>query len=165
MPDPRDPFDPEEKDPLDEPGAEERKAEWPRDFGSQADDDVGEETRRLGGMQDMLRKVMVAGLGAVFMTEEGIRQTLKDLKLPKEVMGFVLGQAEKSKAELMRVISEEVRRFFESAQLRQEVIKLLSHVTIEVKAEVRLKPEGEAAVEPEISVKDATIKRRRNKGS
>ncbi len=160
-----DPFD-DDKDPLD-PGERppQERSQWPRDFGSQADDNV-EEARRLGGLQDMLRKAVVAGIGAVFMTEEGIRTTLKDLKLPKEVIGFILGQAEKSKDELMRVLSEELRRFFESAQLRQELIKVLSQVTIEVKAEVRLKPEGEepGKVEPQVAVKDAQIKRRR-KGS
>lgn len=163
-----DPFD-DDKDPLDPGGtrSESERPQWPRDFGAQADDNV-EEARRLGGVQDMLRKAVVAGIGAVFMTEEGIRQTLKELKLPKEVIGFILGQAEKSKDELMRVLSEELRRFFESAQLRQELIKVLSQVTIEVKAEVRLKPESEteagAKVGPQVAVKDATIKRRR-KGS
>lgn len=158
-----DPFD-DDKDPLDPSGSDEPRAQWPRDFGSQADDNV-EEARRLGGLQDMLRKAMVAGIGAVFMTEEGIRQMLKDMKLPKEVIGFILGQAERSKDELMRVISEELRRFFQSAQLRQELIKLLSQMTIEVKAEVRLKPdEGGELVASQVSVKDASIKRRR-KGS
>ena len=119
------------------------------------------------GLSDMLRKAMVAGLGAVFMTEEGIRTYVKDLKLPKDVMNFVVGQADRSKGELFRVIGEELHRFFESELLRREVTTLLSQMTLEVHAEIRLKPAGsgpgsEGAVEraaPEIKVKSATVRR------
>lgn len=115
------------------------------------------------GLTDVLRKAMVAGLGAVFMTEEGIRAYVKDLKLPKDVMNFVVGQTERSKAELFRVIGEELHRFFESELLRREVLKLLSQMTLEVRAEVRLKPAGEGASEearaPEVRVQSATVRR------
>jgi hypothetical protein len=116
-----------------------------------------DEARRLGGgVTEMLRKAMVAGLGAVFMTEEGIRALVKDLKLPKDVMGFAVGQAERSKDELFRIVGVEMRRFFESAALRRELIKLLSEMTIEVKAEIRLRPES-----PEVKVSTSTARRRR----
>lgn len=114
-----------------------------------------EEAKRLGGVTDMFRKVMVAGLGAVFMTEEGIRTMVKDLKLPKDVVAYVVGQAERSKDELFRVIGEELRGFFQSPALRRELAKLLSDVTVEVKAEIRLRPDGEA---PEVKV-DAAARR------
>jgi hypothetical protein len=90
---------------------------------------------------EFVRKVAVAGLGALFMTEEGIRNLSSQLKLPKEVLGFIVGQAEKTKDEVGRVISEEIRRFFQSEKLRDEFLKLLSGMTIEVKAEVRLLPD------------------------
>ncbi len=124
-----------------------------------------DEARKAGGVADMLRKAMVASLGAVFMTEEGIRTLVKDLKLPKDVMRFVLGQAERSKDELLRIIGEEVRRFLESAALRREVMRLLSEMTLEVKAEIRLRPEGEGgAAVPVVKVSEATARRRRKKG-
>lgn len=116
------------------------------------------------GLSDMLRKAMVAGLGAVFMTEEGIRTYVKDLKLPKELMGFVVGQAERSKDELFRVVGQELRHFFESAALRRELTRLLSEVTIELKAEIRLKPSGEGGLpEPEVKVHSATARRQARK--
>jgi len=104
---------------------------------------------------------MVAGLGAVFMTEEGIRAYVKDLKLPKDVMGYVVGQAGKSKTELFRVIGEELRRFFESERLRRELAKLLSEVTIEVNAEIRLRPDKSA---PEVRLKSARARPTRAAG-
>ncbi len=109
-----------------------------------------------GRLSDMLRRAMVAGLGAVFMTEEGIRTYVKDMKLPKEVMSFVVGQAGRSKDELFRVVGEELRRFFESAALKEELKKLISEMTIEVKAEIRLRPNGEA---PEVKVTETSTRR------
>src|SRR5438105_3410003 len=127
-----DPDDPLERDPLD--------AQLPDD--APADDDEG---TRLGGIvPDILRKVMVAGLGAVFMSEEGIRKLGSQLKLPKEALSFILSQADRTKGEVTRVIGEELRRFLNSEVLRQELLQMLTGVTVEIKAEVKLRPDPSA---------------------
>lgn len=113
------------------------------------------------GLTEMLRKVMVAGLGAVFMTEEGIRTYVKDLKLPKELMGFVVGQAERSKDELFRVLSEELRRFFQNPALRRELAQLISEMTVEIHADIRLKPQDQG--EPQVRVHRATTRRNKKR--
>lgn len=102
---------------------------------------------RAGFVPEFMRKVAVAGLGALFMTEEGIRSLAGQLKLPKEMLGFILGQAEKTKDEVGRVLSEELRRFFQSEKLRDEFLKVLSGMTVEVKAQIRLVPSESAARE------------------
>src|SRR5438445_9469739 len=101
------------------------------------DDGTDDKTLR-GVIPELVRKVAVAGLGAVFMTEEGIRSLAGQLKLPREVLTYILGQAERTKDQVGQVISEEVRRFLQSDRLRDEFLKLLSGMTIEVKAEVKL---------------------------
>lgn len=108
------------------------------DFGSDRE-------TRYGFVPEFVKKVAVAGLGALFMTEEGIRALASQLKLPKEVLGFILTQAEKSKDEIGRVLSEELRRFFQSETLRDEFLKLLAGTTLEIRAEVRLLPNAEKA--------------------
>lgn len=95
---------------------------------------------RPGFVPEFVRKVAVAGLGALFMTEEGLRSLAGQLKLPKEALGFILSQAEKTKDDLGRVLSDEVGRYLRSDKLRDELLKFVSGLTIEVKAEVRLKP-------------------------
>ena len=105
------------------------------------DDEYGrEEAGRAGFVPEFMRKVAVAGLGALFMTEEGLRSMAGQLKLPKEMLGYILGQAEKTKDEVGRAVSEELRRFLQSEKLRDEVLKLLSGMTVEVKAQIRLVP-------------------------
>lgn len=113
----------------------------PGDFAS--DEDVRE--GRYGFVPDFVKKVAVAGLGAIFMTEEGIRSLAGQLKLPKEVLGFILAQAEKTKGEVGRVMSEEIRRFLQSEKLREEFLKLMTGMTVELKAEIRLVPDKSKA--------------------
>ncbi len=112
---------------------------------------------------DFMRKALVAGAGALFLTEEGIRGLVGELKLPKELIGSLLAQADRTKQDLVRTLGEEVRRFLESAALHEELAKLLTDMTIEVKAEVKLKP-GKGGVElvdkPSIQVKRPQGKRR-----
>lgn len=124
--------DDQSPDPLDPPPAE-------HEAGAEHVDDEG---RRLRGMiPELVRKVAVAGLGAVFMTEEGIRSLAGQLKLPKEALGAIIGSAEKTKEEIGRVISEELRRFLQSDKLRDEFLKMIAGMTIEVRAEVKLVPD------------------------
>lgn len=98
---------------------------------------------RAGFVPEFVRKMAVAGLGAIFMTEEGIRNLAGQLKLPKEVLGFILSQAERTKDEIGRVLAEEVRRFLQSEKLREEFVKLMSGMTLDVRAQIRLVPADE----------------------
>jgi hypothetical protein len=117
----------DEKDPLEE--------------GS--DDRVGgpDESGR-GFVADAVRKAILAGVGAVFLTEEGARKLASEWKLPKELFGFVVGQAQGAKDEILRVLGSELRRLFESETFRREALKVLSSMAVEVKAEIRLKDAG-----------------------
>lgn len=117
---------------------------------------------RLGGIvPDLLRKAVVAGLGAVFMSEEGLRKLSGQMKLPKEALGFILSQADRTKTEVSRVIGEELRRFLNSELLRQELLQMLTGVTVEVKAEVRLRPDPDAKGQlvPKVELTGTDLKR------
>jgi hypothetical protein len=107
------------------------------------DDDEPPQPGRVGFVPEFVRKVAVAGLGAIFMTEEGIRSLASQLKLPKEVLGYILSQAEKTKDEVGRVLTEELRRFLQSEKLREEFVKLMSGMTLDVRAQIRLVPADE----------------------
>ncbi|WP_426752229.1 hypothetical protein [Myxococcus sp. Y35] len=114
-----------------------------------------------GFVPEFVRRMAVAGLGALFMTEEGIRNLAGQLKLPKEALGFILGQAEKTKDEVTRVVTEELRRFLQSEKLRDEFLKLMSGMTVEIKAQIRLVPpeKEEKPSEPEVPVEPSKSRR------
>ncbi len=129
-------------------------------------DAPGEAVR--GSIVDAMRKVAFAGLGALFMTEEGIRSLAGQLKLPKEALGFVLSQAERTKDEVGRVLSDELRRFLRSDKLREDVLQLLSGMRMEVTASVRLVPDpdrkpGEPGARPRVEVTNVRTRGSRKK--
>lgn len=95
---------------------------------------------RLEGLvPDVVKRALYMGLGAVFMTEEGIRNAVSDLKLPKDALAAMLASADKARKELYRAVADEVSKVLMSQQLRDEIVKMLTSLSIEVKAEIRLK--------------------------
>ena len=111
-----------------------------------------EPARGTGGVGELVRRALLAGVGAVFMTEEQIRKTVNELKLPKEALGYLLGQAEKTRLEAGRILRKELRRFLNSDGFRRQLADVVSGLTLEIKAEVRLKPSGGP------QVKDASVR-------
>jgi hypothetical protein len=103
-----------------------------------------------GFVPEIVRRAVLTGVGALFMTEEGIRNLVGDMKLPKDALAFVLAQADRTRSEVTRVVSQEVRRFLESETLRREIWKLLTSVTLEVNAEMKLKRTGEPHIKAKI---------------
>ena len=103
-----------------------------------------EEIKKVSGLgPDIVRRAVLTGVGALFMTEEGIRNLVGDMKMPKDAIAFLMSQADKTRVEVARVVTQEVRRFLESDTLRREIWKMISGVTLEVNASIRLKPSGE----------------------
>lgn len=113
-----------------------------------------------GPIVELMRKFAFAGLGALFMTEEGIRSLAGQLKLPKELLGFLVSQAEKTKDDIGRIVTDEVRRFLQSEKLREEFLKLLTGMTIEIEAKVRLTPNDKrrAPSKSPLSVADLRVR-------
>lgn len=105
------------------------------------DEDADDGDEKKGFVPDFVRRMAWAGIGAVFMSEEGIRRLSGQLKLPKEALGFLLSQAEKTKDEIGKTVSDEVRKLLQSDRLRDEMLRMIGGMTIEVRAEVRLVPD------------------------
>jgi hypothetical protein len=102
---------------------------------------------------DIVRRAVLTGVGALFMTEEGIRNMVTEMKLPKDALAFLLAQADKTRTEVARVVTQEVRRFLESETLRREIWKVLTGVTLEVNATIQLKPSGEPGMKVKVKSK------------
>jgi hypothetical protein len=92
---------------------------------------------------EIVKKTFAAGMGALFTTEEGIRRLAKDLSLPKDVAGYLAHTAGDAKDELLRLIAREVREFLESVNLSEEVSKMLTMLSFEIKTEIRFIPNDE----------------------
>jgi hypothetical protein len=110
---------------------------------------------------DIVRRTFYAGLGAVFTTEEGIRKIASEFHLPKDVANYLISTAATSKDEIFRIFAKEVRAFLESANLSQEIQKVLTSLSFEIKTEIRFIPNDEAVggVKPDIKVGKMSLKR------
>lgn len=98
----------------------------------------------------MIRRAVVAGVGAVFSSEEGLRKLAGEFSLPKDVASYLIGQAQGSKDEILRIIGKELRRFLENVNLNEELSRVLTTLSLEIKTEVRFIPNDQKAPRPSI---------------
>lgn len=88
-------------------------------------------------VSDWVKKTLMTGVGAVFMTEEGIRNALSDMKMPKNVIAAAVSQADKTKREISSLIAKEVRHFLDRVKVEDIIQKALKGQTIEITATIK----------------------------
>ena len=113
-------------------------------------DDSDDHGRDKSGLSDSIRKALLTGLSAVFMTEEGIRSALSDMRLPKEALAYLAQQTERTRRELFRAFTDELKSFLTGVDWTREIRKALIGLKVEVKAVVRF---GEDAPHAEVSTR------------
>ena len=118
---------------------------------------------------ELVKKTFSAGLGALFTTEEGVRRLTREMRMPKEVAGYLVNTAAAGKDEVLRVVAGEMRTFLETINLSEEIAKMLTTLSLEVKTEIRFVPNEKkyTGVEPDVKakvrVKRGAEKRRKRK--
>lgn len=91
-----------------------------------------------------MRRAVGMGLSGFFLTEEAIRKAVGDT-VPKDWADFAVEQSERTRNELMERLAAEMARTFETLDLAEVLAQLAEGRTLEVKAEIRLKPRDEEA--------------------
>jgi hypothetical protein len=104
---------------------------------------------------DLVRRTFTAGLGAVFSTEEGVRKIAKELQLPSmagNVAGYIGDTADNAKDKVLEVVAREVREFLSHVNLTDEITRLLTTLSFEIKTEIRFIPNSEryTGVDPDV---------------
>lgn len=135
--------------------------------GTKEEPEGHEETLRhrleaLGVVPDLLRRAVVAGLGA-FTGEEGIRRIAGDFSLPKDVASFLINQAQGTKDDLLRVVARELRNFLEGLNLTEELTRMLTLISFEIKTEIRFIPNDKKLGRPRVKHRVALKRRRKGK--
>jgi len=111
---------------------------------------------------DLVKKTFAAGMGAVFTTEEGIRRVIGGAKetMP-EVAGYIASSADGAKDKVFEIIARETREFLANLNLTEEIAKLLTTLSFEIKTEIRFIPNSERITGTEPDVK-ASVRLKRN---
>jgi hypothetical protein len=95
------------------------------------------------GISDLVRRAILSGVGAAMDTQDGVRGAVRDLKLPKDAVGYLIGQADRTKQELTRAMARELRGFLDGLELHEILVKVLSNVKIQMHLQVRVVPSKE----------------------
>ena len=100
---------------------------------------------------DLVRRTFTAGMGAMASTEDGLRKLSRELQLPS-VAGYLADTADNTKDKVLEIIAREVREFLAHVNLSDEIAKLLTTLSFEIKTEIRFIPNSEryTGVEPDV---------------
>ncbi|MGE0547793.1 MAG: hypothetical protein AB7O24_26590 [Kofleriaceae bacterium] len=110
---------------------------------------------------ELVKKTFAAGMGAVFSTEEGIRKIARE-SLP-EVAGYIASSADGAKDKVFEVIARETREFLANLNVSEEIAKILTTLSFEIKTEIRFIPNSDRFTGAEPDVK-ASVRLKRNDG-
>ena len=76
---------------------------------------------------------------------ENLRNFVQEMKLPKEVLHYLYTQIDDTKNGLYRVVAKEIRDVLEQTQFADEITKVLTKLSFEIKTEIRFIPNDAAA--------------------
>lgn len=121
----------------------------PREPRDGADETGGEEKRRLfeGPIPDMVKRIVERAVeSGVERLAEGPEnlKNLADRKLPKEVLNYLYSQVDDTKTGIYRAVAKEIRDVLEHTQLSEEITKVLTKLSFEIKTEIRFIPNDAA---------------------
>ncbi|KAB2907841.1 MAG: hypothetical protein F9K40_04735 [Kofleriaceae bacterium] len=87
----------------------------------------------------------------MFSTEEGIRKVTRELQLPN-VAGYIADTADTTKDKVLEIVAREVREFLSHVNLSDEIARLLTTLSFEIKTEIRFIPNSEryTGVDPDV---------------
>jgi hypothetical protein len=102
-----------------------------------------------GKVESLLKKVLTTGVTAAFMTEERVRAILKDVPLPKDIVGSLLENAKNTKTEFVSGVKNELKSYLDKIDLSKEIEKIVDKYDFEVKATISLKRKKKSKIEEE----------------
>lgn len=85
---------------------------------------------------DVIKKVVSIGVGAAFMTEESVKNTLGDLPLPKDIVNGLLQNAKSSKEEFLASMKEEVSNHLSKVDPKKLVQEVLEDYDVNIEAKL-----------------------------
>lgn len=112
------------------------------------------ERRRLERLlPELIKRIVEAGYVKLSEGPENVREFVRDMKLPKEVLALLLTQIDETKNGLYRVVAKEIRDFLEHTNFSEEMAKVLTMLSFEIKTEVRFIPNDERLGMPKPEVR------------
>jgi hypothetical protein len=103
--------------------------------------DTDRDRRRLERLlPELIKRILETGFEKLVEAPENARNLVQEMRLPKEILSLLLAQLDETKNGLYRVVARETRDFLEHTNLAEEVARVLTTLSFEVKMEVRFIP-------------------------
>ena len=106
-----------------------------------------------GVIKRAIEKGIETGIGSITSANDSIRSVVGKTELPKEVAGYVFSQVDETKNAMVRVVAREVRDFLEAADLAQELQKVLTTLSFEIRTEIRFVPNDAGGITPDVKAR------------
>jgi hypothetical protein len=116
-----------------------------------------------GILPDVLRRAIQSGFRTVRWGEESIRGIATDL-LQNERVEAVGSTIKDLREDLVRVVGREFIRYLDQLNLTDEVVKVLTAISLEVKTEIRFIPNDKKLVTPNVKT-SMNVKSKRPKAA
>lgn len=130
------------------------------DVEPEPDSDAHPESRRRrlerllpGVIKRAIEKGIETGIGSISQANDSIRSVVGKTDLPKEMAGYVFSQVDDTKNAVLRVVAREVREFLEAADLAQELQKVLTTLSFEIRTEIRFVPNDSGGITPDVKAR------------
>lgn len=95
-------------------------------------------------LKRILERAVESGATRLAEGPENLRHFVQDMKLPKEVLHYLYTQIDETKTGLYRVVAKEIRDVLEHTQFADEMTKVLTKLSFEIKTEIRFIPNDAA---------------------
>lgn len=89
-------------------------------------------------ISEAMKKVVLTGVGTIFLTEETIRNYLGELKLPKEMWSGFLDNAARTKQEFLSAFAKEAAQVLSRVDVAAEARKFFEGHRVKVTIEIDL---------------------------
>lgn len=117
-------------------------------------------------LKRIIEKGLESGLETISSSSDTIREVMGDnVRLPKEVVGYVFSQIDETKNAMVRVVAHEIRDFLAATDLSKELQSALTSLSFEIRTEIRFVPNEAGGVRPEVKAEVEPKRARRRKRS
>jgi|GEM_PF-2944441 len=112
------------------------------------DDPQRQADRKLLG--DLVKKAVTTGINTMLTTEEGVRAVVGAVA-EKDLIGSAVSGVDATRREAVAIVGREVHNFLETLNLSEEITKILTSVSFEIRTEVRFIPNEEGKLRAKVS--------------
>src|SRR5271170_5877126 len=89
-----------------------------------------------GQISEAMKKIVLTGVGTIFLTEESVRSYLGEMKLPKELWAGFLENAQKTKSEFLNTFAKEAAQVLAKIDVPAEARKFLQGHKMKISVEI-----------------------------